>query len=641
MLPLSWKRLALVLILCTLQVFFSPPPVLAQTKDNFDTDLRITYAVNANGQTQVTHTIDLTNKTPTMYASQYSLKVGSPNIKNIRVTSNGSAITPTITTTTTQTNIEFQFPDQLVGEGKKRSIELNYTHPDASIISGKILEVQVPKLSSVDTYDSYQVTLITPAQFGAPTRVTPNKFESTISGNTITTRFVPTQGESVTALFGQHQIFDLKLRYPLQNSSANTSLAQIALPPDTAFQKMVYESLEPKPKKMERDSDGNWIATYELPPQTTTTVNLVAKTWISLQPATAFPTTQPSSVHTAAQVFWETTDPQIIQLANNYNTPRAIYDHVVEVLTYDESRNLENTPRLGAVESLKRPALAVCMEFTDLFIAIARAAKIPSRKLTGYAYTANSQLRPLSLEDDSLHAWPEYFDTTKQQWTPVDPTWGNTTGGVNYFDQFDLNHIVFAINGASSTTPYPAGSYKTQNVADNNVEVSFADTFHQPEPAFSLSKVSKRFGIPGNNQLTLINKSGQAWYNVSLTTAANSGVNLSLPKKIPVVLPYESVELTLPAYSSELLGIAQLPVALELTYTPDDRNQTTTANAGKPPTAIQLEPVTLSVGPQLLQAIQTPYGLLGLGVGGAILAVGAGSLLVFGRPRSRSVRRKG
>ena len=56
------------------------------------------------------------------------------------------------------------------------------------------------------------------------------------------------------------------------------------------------------------------------------------------------------------------------------------------------------------------------MEFTDLFVAIARAAGIPARESVGYAYTTNSRLRPLSLVTDVLHAWPEYYDADKKIW---------------------------------------------------------------------------------------------------------------------------------------------------------------------------------------------------------------------------------
>ena len=36
----------------------------------------------------------------------------------------------------------------------------------------------------------------------------------------------------------------------------------------------------------------------------------------------------------------------------------------------------------------------------------------------------------------------------------VDPTWENTSGGVDYFNKFDLNHFVLAKKGFSSTGPF-------------------------------------------------------------------------------------------------------------------------------------------------------------------------------------------
>jgi len=54
------------------------------------------------------------------------------------------------------------------------------------------------------------------------------------------------------------------------------------------------------------------------------------------------------------------------------------------------------------------------MEFTDLFIALSRAAGIPAREINGFAYTDDIRLRPLDLVTDMLHAWPEYYDEEKE-----------------------------------------------------------------------------------------------------------------------------------------------------------------------------------------------------------------------------------
>ena len=72
------------------------------------------------------------------------------------------------------------------------------------------------------------------------------------------------------------------------------------------------------------------------------------------------------------------------------------------------------------------------MEFTDLFIAIAREKGIYSREIQGYGFLWIQKLQPLSLSSDILHAWPEYFDLKTENWVAVDPTWENTSG-IDYF----------------------------------------------------------------------------------------------------------------------------------------------------------------------------------------------------------------
>src|SRR5205085_322452 len=145
--------------------------------------------------------------------------------------------------------------------------------------------------------------------------------------------------------------------------------------------------------------------------------------------------------------YWQTNDPAIKALGQELKTPKDIYEYVVKTLSYDFTRVTDDKPRLGAALALKNPTSAVCREFTDLFIAIARSAGIPAREVDGFAYTENAKQRPLSLVKDILHAWPEYYDTNKKTWVMVDPTWGSTTGGIDYFQVLDLDHFAFAIKG--------------------------------------------------------------------------------------------------------------------------------------------------------------------------------------------------
>jgi len=624
------RRTFVVLVVLLLSIFLSGStnPVLADS--NFYTSLHTSYTANTQGITTVSHLIKLTNKTPTLYARQYALKISSPSISKVTVMNNGQVIPAEVVTSNNLTSIGITFPDEIVGEGKSRTIEITYQNPDSSLISGKVLEVLVPKLASAEEYDEYYVTLYTPKAYGQPTRTTPSSSSTGENETSYITAFQPQGGESVNALFGSSQVFKMNLRYHLQNTGPNPGLAQVALPPDTLYQKLLYETLDPTPQKMEVDADGNWIATYEIPAQSTTTVNTVARALVTLSPNQNRPQSPPSSSLTKSQDFWESKDPLIQDLAAQNQTPREMYTFVVDQLSYDYSRLAGDANRLGAKAALDQPAQANCQEFTDVFIALSRANNIPARRLTGYAHTENSVLRPLSLVEDILHAWPEYYDKSKGTWIQIDPTWGNTTGGSNYFDQFDLNHVVFAINGSSSGTPYPAGSYKLADTNTKDVEVVFDQSFPATTPNFTVTAEPQRiFGlaIPGIQELVVTNTTGQAWYNIDVQLFANdSAIELSRSHSyINQILPFQTVTVPFTGYSSQTVWGVTAPAEVEISYV-DDQNETFNQTQVLP-----AQQLTFEAGGHGLKVITHPVFLPALGALSLGCALLAGGLLVYRR----------
>ncbi|MCG2691801.1 transglutaminase-like domain-containing protein [Microgenomates group bacterium] len=216
-------------------------------------------------------------------------------------------------------------------------------------------------------------------------------------------------------------------------------------------------------------------------------------------------------------------------------------------LIYDYGRLTENNTRFGAANALDNPTSAVCMEFTDLFIALARANQIPARAVNGFAYTTNSSLRPLSLKKDVLHAWPEYYDESKNLWIPVDPTWGNTTGGVDFFNQTDLSHFAFVFQGKDSQYPIPAGAYKTDDQQTKDVEVSFGQPLaHLPQTSLVFDLPDKFLaGVPLKGRLILKNTGNIALYNQTIKLTA---AKMKLTKDywtIAFLAPFSQVSLPL------------------------------------------------------------------------------------------------
>jgi len=598
--------------------FFGVRPVFAD--ENFNVSLSSTYTVSENGNTSVQQKFTLVNKKATVFAKEYGLEVSTNKLRNVRVFDDHGDVPSNVTVGQNKTTITINFSDAIVGEGKGRSFTIEFDNPDTAVISGNVLEVDVPKLSNISDYSKYDVYLKVPDKFGQPARVTPNSYSLVDASPFLTLHFDNLANQSISALFGQKQIFDYTLRYNLENPTGNIGVIQVALPPDTPQQKMNYVSLDPLPKEMNRDSDGNWIATYEIASEKNLDVYLTGKATVFLEPQPDLvPESPPTPELTASTKYWEADDLQIKQLAQKYKTPREIYDYVVSHLTYDYAKVGGDTiDRLGALGALDAPTNAACQEFTDLFIAIARAAGIPARRLTGFAYTANSRLRPLSLVEDVLHAWPEYYDADKKTWVPIDPTWGNTTGGINYFDQFDFNHLVFAINGSSSTTPYAAGSYKRSSQNTKDVEVKFGEDVPPPQLQID-TEITKDFSLfwPLNQtySATIANKTGVAWYDLPLEVATdNPQVFVEADRnKLDYLLPFQKRVIHLRTKTKNFWDSYPFTLTLSLSHISSSHE--------------------LKSGLNPSDFTANPFTAVGLGGGVVFIAVIAGSLLVSRRKR--------
>jgi hypothetical protein len=229
-------------------------------------------------------------------------------------------------------------------------------------------------------------------------------------------------------------------------------------------------------------------------------------------------------------------------LAGELKTPEAIYDYVVKTLKYDFNRTAGTNTRYGALNALESPDSAVCREFTDLFIALARAGGIPTREVNGFAYTANTKQRPLSLSQDVLHAWPEYYDSDKRTWIMVDPTWGSTTGGVDYFNTLDFDHIAFVVKGSDDTYPIPAGGYKSQEqktLKDVNVSFASGDVKHtQIVDLTSSLAPSLIAGMPINYDVKIVNNGPGTLMKTPLYIDSSGLVPAKQAFEIPEIPPF-------------------------------------------------------------------------------------------------------
>lgn len=463
---------------------------------DFSTDYNVTYTVGTNATTHVDINATLTNLTSNYYAASYSIQVGFTDISHIAASDSDGPIVVKIIKSAKGNTITLNFNNHSVGLNSKLPFSVSFDTDEVAQNFNNVWDINIPGIANQGDFASFNSTVIYPSFLGNPTYIKPTLLNQNISasGNKLTFTKNDLGGSGISIAFGNFQIYNFDLIYHLENKNLFPISTEIALPPSTNYQDMDLENINPKPTNVKIDKDGNWLAQYIIAAHKKINVSASGIVKVYLNPREETLDNNSLQDYLKPQPYWESNSSKIIDLAKDLKTPYAIYQYVIKTLTYDFSRVETNSPRLGAVQALRTPTSAVCLEFTDLFIALSRAAGIPAREIDGYAYTSNTNERPLSLTEDILHAWPEYYDFDKKTWVMVDPTWGNTTGGIDYFNALDFDHIAFVIKGESSSYPVPAGGYKTSTFTNSkDVNVALGKSFDQ-----TIEKVSVETQIPEN-----------------------------------------------------------------------------------------------------------------------------------------------
>lgn len=455
--------------------------VPAFAEGEFSTRYNIIYDVDQSG-TSVIYEVNVINLTTRYYVSQYDLIVPSTKIQEIKASDRKGQIIPKVNQEENSTRIHLVFNDKVVGIGNVLAFSLSYRSTEIAQKNGRIWEINLPQKTDNPEIIEYNVHLKVPQSFGEPAYLFP-KPSSPMSWTK------DQLGGGVTAAFGDYQLFGFNLSYHLTNPKIFPVYTEIVLPSDNPYQRVKFSEIKPKPVNVRQDEDGNWLARYDLSSQDK--LNVEASGLVKILPFAEFEYPQKEDKlkqYLAEQKYWEVKDDTIKKLAEELKTPKAIYDYIVSLLKYDYPKAQSGGQRIGAKEVLKNPQKAICMEFTDLFITLARAAGIPAREVDGFAYTTNYKLRPLSAGRDILHAWPEYWDKERKVWVMVDPTWEVTTGGMNYFDKLDFNHFALVTKGLSSELPLPAGAYKLTEGQGKDVDVEFTFTdWPQTNPQYEIT----------------------------------------------------------------------------------------------------------------------------------------------------------
>jgi len=498
----TWRWFFLILFF----LFFSQKTILAK---DYKVDYVVEYFLEEKEgkiQSPVSFKIKITNLRSDTYVQGFTLSFPKNfSVSQIKAFDDWGEIEPELSTNEDVVKISLKFKQPNIGRDTVNNFSLNFVQNNLFNINGNVWEVILPTVET-DNDDSYQIVVNLPA--GTDKKISIAKPKPTlISGQKII--WDNPKAKTIYAVFGDTQYYKTSLFYHLENTRPILVYTDIALPPETLYQKIYLEELEPKPTMVFQDDDGNFLARYLLKPLEKKTVHFQGIIAVYAQPRVEIKSIIKDDFEKQKKYlltptsFWQINNFEKYQDFTSLNSPFDIYNYVLNRLNYSYSLALKTKSRLGANLVLNQPNNAVCTEFTDLFIALAREKGIFSREIEGYGFTQDEKLRPLTLSSDVLHAWPEYFDKEKELWIPIDPTWEDTSG-IDYFSSFDLNHIVFVIHGKDPQYPVSAGMYKLEDSRDVNII-----------PTAEKPKEKKAFQVFLHNLPKKINDKNQ--YQIKLT----------------------------------------------------------------------------------------------------------------------------
>lgn len=520
-------KLFVYLFVCLLVLLFVSPIYAA----DFRTSYNIEYFIKDNdpqNYTKTSYTIKLTNLQPDLIIKKFTLSFPrSFGIGSIVAKDDIGIINPVVIQHDRTVDTTFELNNPKPGLNEVNTLYLNFLQSNIFRSKGSVWEVFIPTLENKDG-DSHSVTVfLPPGKHNKLSLAKPTPdlvtFDKVVWNNN--------SGKSIYAVFGEEQRYSLNLSYHLLNPNIYKVYTDIAFPPDTLYQKVIVDSIIPQPDSVYSDSDGNYIARYNLNVKEEKLVQFKGIAEIFTTPRSDYKSYIQKQFEDErrslfdSQPFWKLDNETPIASSNIKDH----YDYTLEILSYNFNRVIKGNSRMGASQAIRMPDQAVCTEYSDLLIASARQRGIYVREVQGFAFANEQELRPIQQDSDILHSWVEYYDVAKNIWVPIDPTWQDTSG-IDYFNSFDFNHIVFALHGKKADYPYPAGSYKSSTKGqDIYIEPTTNILVESKKIAGELSQLP----LPdaGNSftvDLTVKNSGNVNLWNIPLTIKAdNASLDIS------------------------------------------------------------------------------------------------------------------
>ncbi len=387
-----------------------------------------------------------------------------------------------------------------------RSLQLDYDSFSLLSQVGATYDLYIPSFAENYAFENEDIstkidtTVVIPKSMGSLNLVTPDKIPLD-QGDSWRLEFTHPEltGKVSWVQIGTTQYYEFHIKQPYVSTSTiplfhNTYTVMLPRNVEAVgmSQKVWFSQIDPTPESVLEDSEGNLVAEFILPANESGEITISGLASVTNDPSTDLTISGNLSEITAlfateSAPFWEVDDPAIKSAATDlqstlgsqdiYQILAQTYEFVVDKIDYSEVKKFGLNERQGAVKTLQGGA-AVCMEYSDLFIALMRAQGVPTRAAFGYGYDTRA-----TDGENIAHQWTEVYFPSQNKWVAVDTTWGESglqaIGG-------HLNHFYKYVTSKDPSTPAP-------------VSVSYFGSLGEvPAESFMIESVSE---IPATTNL--------------------------------------------------------------------------------------------------------------------------------------------
>jgi len=370
-----------------------------------------------------------------------------------------------------------KFPNS-IKPGNKLEFKLEYNNYGLLEKKGALMDFYAPgfkadtqKSTEVKSTDYSYLTYVYSAKILPDINfVTPDQTEIVDAGayRKYTFSYEALLNKYIWIQFGRKQFYKFKItQEATATDNINTGYTneyRLIAPRDVdeanIYQKVYFDRIDPLPAYIETDTDNNLIMVFKINTSEKRIITISGYTEVGRNALAVDVTTSGlvSSIggefrqYLQAASYWEVNDPTIIAKTrevvgsetNVYLIAKKLYDFVIDRIDYSQVKRFGLNERQGAKKTLNGGA-AVCMEYSDLFLTMSRAAGVPARAVFGYGYDSKQQV-----DKQEAHQWVQIYLPGLQKWTSVDVTWGES--GLQMAEG-NLNHFFTHVASVDPNTP--------------------------------------------------------------------------------------------------------------------------------------------------------------------------------------------